>query len=503
MAATRRDRTQPAELATELGRALLEVASADGLFACDREGRFTYCNPAAARFLQTFRTSVVGRGLRPVLARLGGETLELRFLAAVRDATSVEFVVARPGADDEWVEVRGLPVTGGIAFFLRDVTARERSERTLRRNEQRLRSTSESLRLAHHAARAATWEWRGGGRLRWLDPAAARALVGLGLEMADEEAIADWRSFVVDDDKPGVAESLATLAGADEVVFEYRVSAADGAHRWLRSSAAVIERRADGRPARVTGVTLDVTAQKLNEGRLEREVAERARAERRQQLLIHELNHRVKNMLATVQSVARQSLGRARGGGPLADFEDRLMALAWTHDILTRERWAGASLTAVLSRTMAPHAGGDRVELAGSDLRISPKMALALAMGIHELATNAVKYGALSNDQGRVAVRWRLDPEAQPARLILDWQESGGPRVEPPKARGFGSRLLERGLAGELGGEVRIGFEAAGVRCRISAPFQPEAPPPEEAVDDPVFGSGSGDAAASTPAPRF
>lgn len=484
----RRDRTQPVELATELGTALLELASADGLFACDLEGRLTYCNPAAARFLQTFRTSVIGQPLQPILARLGGETLELRFRAAVRDAQSVEFVAARPLADDEWVEVRGLPVTDGIAFFLRDVTQRERSERTLRRNEQRLRSLTDSLRLAHQAARAATWEWRWGGPLRWLDPAAARALVGLGAAAGPAEALADWLSFVVDEDKPVVAESLAGLAQGGEVVFDYRVAAADGGHRWLRSSAAVIERRADGSPARVSGVTLDVTTQKLNEMRLEREVGERARAERRQQLLIHELNHRVKNMLATVQSVARQSLGRARDGGPLADFEDRLMALAWTHDILTRERWAGASLAAVLARTMAPHIGGDRVELEGADLRISPKMALALAMGIHELATNAVKYGALSNDQGHVAIRWRLDPEAMPARLILDWQESDGPPVVTPKTRGFGSRLLERGLAGELGGDVRLAFEPTGLRCRISAPFQSEVAVTDESLDDPVFG---------------
>src|SRR5205085_1216242 len=103
--------------------------------------------------------------------------------------------------------------------------------------------------------------------------------------------------------------------------------------------------------------------------------------------------------------------------GPLADFENRLMALAWTHDVLTKESWAGASLTTILGRTLAPHARGDRVELIGPDLRVSPKMALALAMGAHELATNAVKYGALSNETGRVSVRWRLDGE----RLVLEW----------------------------------------------------------------------------------
>ena len=476
MAAKRRDEAGPEGLAVALGEALLAAASAEGLVACDGSGQITFCNSAAARFLKTFRRQAVGARLIEFLAPLRDQTLDLRFRSAIRDAAPVEFVVARPGGDDEWVEVRGVPVAGGMAFFLRDVTDRERSERSLRRNEQRLRSATQSLRLAHQAARAATWDWRFGRSLRWLDLAAARALIGLPAEVADEETISNWRSFVVEDDLPIVGESLAELRTKGEAVFEYRVSAADGGHRWLRSSAAVVERRSDGAPARVSGVTLDVTAQKLDEAALHREVNERRRAEQRQQLLIHELNHRVKNMLATVQSVARQSLGRARGGGPLADFENRLMALAWTHDILTRERWVGASLTAILSRTMAPHAGDGRVEMTGPDLRISPKMALALAMGVHELATNAVKYGALSNEDGQVAIRWRLDPEAEPARLILEWREQGGPAVEPPKSRGVGTRLLERGQAGELGGEVKLSFEPDGLRCRVSAPFLAETP---------------------------
>lgn len=456
-----------ASFAQALGDAVLRVLETDGYFACDGAGRLTVWNAAGAAFLGG---GAAGARLRAVLGALGDETLTLRFASAVRDHVFAEFVVPRPGGEDEWVEVRGLPLPAGMAFLLRDVTDRERSERMLRRKERRLTAAYESLRLAHQAARAATWEWRVGGQMRWMDVAAARALVGMSADVADDEAVGDWRSFVVAEDLPAVGEALRRLRSQDETEFEYRVAGADG-HHWLRSSAAVVERRPDGGAARVAGVTLDITPHKQAEAKLQREIQERMRAEQRQQLLIHELNHRVKNMLATVQSVARQSLGRARDGGPLADFEDRLMALAWTHDVLTKERWEGASLTTILSRTLAPHAGETRVELSGPDLRVSPKMALALAMGAHELATNAVKYGALSNEAGRVVVRWSMEA----GRLSLAWQELGGPTVTPPATRGFGSRLLERGLAHELGGKVVLDFDPAGLSCRIEAPFQAEA----------------------------
>lgn len=481
MAAEVRMPGDPGGLATEIGEALLRGASQDGLFACDRSAAVSFCDRAARRFLRMGEDDPVGRPLSELLMGLDDQTLELRFASALRDRSPVEFVVARPAGDDEWVEVVGLPIESGMVFILRDVTQRERSERSLRRSEHRLRAANETLKVAHQAARAATWEWRAGRPMRWLDMDAARALIGLPAPAREDEAVADWRDFVEPQDMERVNEAVRSLSHRDETTFEYRVAAADGRHRWLRSSCAVVERRGDGGPARVVGVTLDVTQPKLAEAKLKREVGERRRAEERQQLLIHELNHRVKNMLATVQSVARQSLGRAGGAGPLADFENRLMALAWTHDILTRERWAGASLTTVLSRTMTPHGAG-RVSLKGPDLRISPKMALALAMGVHELATNAVKYGALSVDTGRVEIEWRLDEAktGQPPRLVLEWRERGGPKVTPPKTRGFGARLLEKGLAHELGGEVEIRFPASGVRCLISAPFDPEPGEPPE-----------------------
>ncbi|MFZ5719911.1 MAG: sensor histidine kinase [Pseudomonadota bacterium] len=486
MAATNGGGASPDSLAVRIGEALLRGAGRDGVFACDGEGRIVYCDAAASRFLRLGRRRRDGRRLSDLLAPAGEPTLELRFASALLDPSPVEFVVPRPGADDEWTHVRGLPIEGGMAFILADVTQQERSERSLRRKERRLRAANDSLRLAHQAARAATWEWRAGRSLRWLDAGAARALVGLPPASPGEETAEFWNDFVVPEDRPIVEAGLATLARDGEAAAEYRVAAVDGSQIWVRSSALVVDRRSDGSPARIVGITLDITPQKRTETRLQQEVQERRRIEERQQLLIHELNHRVKNMLATVQSVARQSLGGAHGAGPLEDFENRLLALAWAHDVLTRERWVDASLRTVLTRTLAPY-DERRLTLSGRDLRISPKMALALAMGVHELATNAVKYGALSVPTGLVDIQWRLDAPAGSAQLVLEWRERDGPVVEPPTRQGFGTRLLQRGLAHELGGEVLITFAPAGLQCSVRAPFEAESPslglaPAEERV---------------------
>jgi two-component sensor histidine kinase len=237
----------------------------------------------------------------------------------------------------------------------------------------------------------------------------------------------------------------------------------------MRIDCAVTGRDESGRPTRVSGVTVDITEAKRAAEALRAEVAQRKQSEERQQMLVHELNHRVKNMLATVQSVARQSLGSPERSGPARDFEERLMALAWAYEILTREHWAGASLSEVIERTLAPHMdrAAPRLALDGPSLWLTPNQAISLALAMHELATNAVKYGALSTDSGRIGVRWRILERAGTRRLDLEWRESGGPPVSPPQRRGFGSRLIERSLSGELHGAVTMSFDPAGLVCRV------------------------------------
>ncbi|GJD95195.1 sensor histidine kinase [Methylobacterium iners] len=223
-----------------------------------------------------------------------------------------------------------------------------------------------------------------------------------------------------------------------------------------------------------------LSAAPVREGRLIAAALESASAELRgrettRRLLVDELNHRVKNTLATVQAIAAQSFRGLTGDGALARpiFEARLFALARTHDVLTREGWAGAELGAIVSEVIRPYAEDDasRFVVEGPRVRLLPRSALALSMGLHELCTNAAKYGALSVPGGRVEIRWTTEGGRDDQRLDLLWQERGGPLVETPSRRGFGSRLIERGLAAELGGHTEIRYDPDGVACSIRAPL--------------------------------
>lgn len=206
------------------------------------------------------------------------------------------------------------------------------------------------------------------------------------------------------------------------------------------------------------------------------DVTERVRSEEHQQLLLNELNHRVKNTLATVQSIASQTLRTASSTRAAQEaIESRLFALSRAHDVLTRENWDGAWIREVVGHAMQPFqtSGHNRIHCYGEDVRLPPNTTLALAMALQELATNAVKYGSLSSEMGRIEIAWRVDQARDVPHLLLKWEEKDGPHVAPPSRRGFGTRLVERSLAqGHLGGEAKIDFAPSGVVCTIDAPLQ-------------------------------
>lgn len=202
------------------------------------------------------------------------------------------------------------------------------------------------------------------------------------------------------------------------------------------------------------------------------DVTDRVRAEAQQRLLLDELNHRVKNSLATVQSIAAQTLRNNPDPATFRTaFEARLLALSATHDLLTASSWRGADLGDVLAVEFRPH-GGDRYVFDGPAVALTANEALTLGLLFHELATNAAKYGALATPSGRVRVAWRADRSGSRPQLVLTWIEEGGPPVEVPQRRGFGSRLIERSLQGEIGGQAVLDFRPGGLVCEIRMPLK-------------------------------
>jgi two-component system CheB/CheR fusion protein len=234
--------------------------------------------------------------------------------------------------------------------------------------------------------------------------------------------------------------------------------------------------RADGRmiPASVTiSPTRDLSGRVVGVAVIARDISERKQAEERQRLLLAELNHRVKNMLATVLSISNQTIDDAESLDSFRQsFTGRIRALSETQNLLTRTNWSGVTMRDVMRFEAAPHVRrrDENFTLEGPELLLTPRAALTLALVTHELTTNAVKYGALSAPAGRVLVKWSVTGLRDRRCVIVEWRESGGPKAKAPKRRGFGRKLIEEGLSYELGGTAELRFDSGGFTCRIELP---------------------------------
>lgn len=211
----------------------------------------------------------------------------------------------------------------------------------------------------------------------------------------------------------------------------------------------------------------DTDGKVIGASKIARDITDRKKSERLQQILVGELHHRVKNVLATVQVIANQSFGSADPERYRA-FSDRLRALSQAHSLLTQQSWEGATLHSVVAGVSKAF-GRERFSFDGPELRLPPRSVVTLSMALHELATNAAKYGALSTPPGEISIRWVHCPERENFRMI--WEERGGPRVSVPAKRGFGSLLIKDALAAELNGEVELTYEETGVVCIVRAPI--------------------------------
>ncbi|NEU14993.1 PAS domain-containing protein [Methylobacterium sp. BTF04] len=255
------------------------------------------------------------------------------------------------------------------------------------------------------------------------------------------------------------AAIAAAVAGQTDYDHEYRITYPNGAVHWIHARGHA-SYQADGTPKIIAGISLDIT--------------DRKKAEDHRDLLAKELAHRVKNTLATVQFIIRQTLQRSTSLEEAEVMLDaRIMALAAAHDVLLRDTWEGATLSEVVGVALRPFGVEQegRFTFRGPVLHLASRVALAFAMALHELATNAVKYGALSTEAGRVELTWDILDGVGSDRLRFRWQETDGPRVSPPTRTGFGSRMIERALAVEIGGTAEIAYHPAGILFTAVAPL--------------------------------
>ncbi|WP_185985133.1 HWE histidine kinase domain-containing protein [Aureimonas mangrovi] len=348
-------------------------------------------------------------------------------------------------------------VTAEINRLARLKTDRSSLEQELERRIADLSRTEERLRFTLDAGRLGAWaiDLKGGRVV-----ASQRFRHMFGLEVADSVTQQDLESALHPADRLlWRAEMRAAMSGSGELEIESRILKEDDEELWieLRGQTSF---DAQGDPILLSGVCADIT--------------ERKRAELHRELLTRELDHRVKNVLATVQSIFSQTLRNAHSLDQAQEtMAGRMQALAATHDVLTREGWAGALFGEVVARSLDPFRGEDgRVSERGPRVRLLPKVATALSLALHELATNAVKYGALSNETGRIDVSWRTFDVDGERRLAFEWREMGGPPInEAPTRRGFGSRMIERSLAAEIGEEMKIDYAREGLRFAFESPL--------------------------------
>jgi two-component system, chemotaxis family, CheB/CheR fusion protein len=248
--------------------------------------------------------------------------------------------------------------------------------------------------------------------------------------------------------------------GVPSVRIEAERQRKDGSLLWI--SASISPLTTEG--GKINGASI-----------IARDITQRRRAEAHREILVGELNHRVKNTLAIVSAIASQTLSSASSVKSAGDaFSSRLLALSSAHDLLMHGNWSGTDLASIVKATIEPHNGGEnRFHFDGAFVPMQPALAVTFSLALHELCTNAVKYGALSVPEGLVNIAWHIHGDISNARLRLKWTESGGPPVVMPTRKGFGSRLIQKALAMELAGEVLVSYEPTGVVCTIDAPLPP------------------------------
>ncbi len=434
-----------------------------GIAEMDAAGRFVRVNGALSAIIGYTAEELVGRSF-----------VELTHPEDRDDDAGQYARQARGEIDHYSTQKRFLRRDGGIVFVnvlsssvldqqgrfrygvrvVQDVTEQVQAEERLRESERHIRELLEALPAAIYTTDAA-------GRITYYNQAAVE-FSGRRPILGSDEWCVSWRLFTPDGSP--LPHDQCPMA----------VALKDG--RAIRGEEALAE-RPDG--TRVPFIPFptplrDASGKVIGAVNMLVDITERKQAEEHQRVLIDELNHRVKNTLATVQSIAAQTIRTSPDIRTFSEnFEPRLLALSRAHELLTRRAWTGVNLRDIVCQELEPYDDGSatRVLLEGHDLTLEPRVGLALSLVLHELTTNAAKYGALSTEQGLVTVRWSASESGHPDVLRIDWIESGGPAVPPPAKRSFGTRLIERSMTKDLQGRARLDFDPAGLRCSLELPL--------------------------------
>ena len=451
-----------------------------------------FANEAFIRLTGYSREEVLGHNCR----FLQGPATDPAGIARLRDAIrrraeiEMEIINHRKDGSTFWNRVLISPVfdeDGRLSYFFAsqlDVTLeRDRMvrlendrallEREVERRSRDLRLSDERMRFILSSARLGSWTLDLDDMRLTCSDICKR---NFGRSPADPFSYDDLRGAVVSDDLPQVEQALASvLADGSDYTAEYRIRTPAGETRWLlaRGRAHV---DANDRVVSISGMIIDLTDNKRNE--------------EQRLILTAELKHRVKNSMATVQAIVTQSL---RNAASVAEAQRvvtaRLQSLASAHDLLTRENWNSATLPEIVAAATGAFENPQhpRFQIHGPDLKMPPRVTMALMLALHELSTNAVKYGALSGPSGHVVIDWHVFKHASDEMIELRWHEFGGPPVSEPSRRGFGSRLIETVLAAELGGQASLDYRASGLVFKVVAPVPDQDKTATAADDEDMF----------------
>ena len=434
-----------------------------------------YVNPAFTTLTGFAPEEVLGRNCRFMQGALTQAADVERLRAAIRNRERIELDLLNHRRDGTpfWNRLMVAPVfdaAGDLRHFVAsqlDVTIERHRLQQLQQDRDALTAevAKREALLAEREARLAM-ALNAGGLGTWTLVLPDRVLTAstscrglFGLPPEAPLGMTDFVRSLHPDEVPRVGAAIeAALAKDVPYDIEYRILTFAGEQRWVHARGSV-QRRADGTPVDMTGFISDITARKF--------------AEEHRAVLARELTHRVKNTLATVGAVVSQTLRDASSlDAARRAVAGRIASLGAAHELLIRDEEEGAAIGEIVQRVLAPFidSKGRRFALDGPDIRLRPEITLALSMALHELATNAIKYGALSVNEGQVAIRWALARGGGGRRFTFAWVERGGPPVVAPERTGFGTRMIERVFAQHVEGRAVITYDPGGVRFSIEAP---------------------------------